>query len=469
MGKRIHLYTSRKDVAVWLMAVCLAVSAALRIGVYAPLAGVGVWAQIVLPCFATVLYVCITLLSGERMLYKTGAAVWLYGIACAWQLLAAPGASPMLTGMGCVCIVFFCIVYCGILGGRIRWPWLLLPLYLAVLGVAVYAHRSLCLHLTPTQALWRVLPDYLLVLGLLVMLFAVRVHTDGEYHPTWGDRPDGRRIRSIPAIDQISPYIMVNRTGANNLFCESAEITACERYIRKKRREGLTGFGMTHVILAAYARTIAKYPALNRFIAGQKLYSRGEDISVSMTVKKELTTSSPDTVIKVHLSPADTADEVYRKFSAEVEAAKSTPLDSNVDNTAGIMTLIPGLFLKFVVWLIKALDYLGLVPGFLLEISPFHGSVYFTSMGSLGIRPVYHHLYDFGTIPVFCAFGRKRRATEPVDGEMVERKYIDLKFNLDERICDGYYYAAVIKHFMRLLSHPEVLDMPPERVERDIP
>ncbi|MBE6954388.1 MAG: hypothetical protein E7449_00565 [Ruminococcaceae bacterium] len=188
-----------------------------------------------------------------------------------------------------------------------------------------------------------------------------------------------------------------------------------------------------------------------------------------MTVKKELSLDSPDTVIKVHLNPYDTAEDVYRKFNAQVEAAKNTPLDSNVDNTAGILTVIPGLVLKFVVWLLKTLDYFGLIPGFLLEISPFHGSAYFTSMASLGIQPVYHHLYDFGTIPVFCAFGKKRRATEIVNGEAASKKYIDLKFNLDERICDGYYYAALLKYFVRILKKPDVLDQPPTVVERDIP
>jgi pyruvate/2-oxoglutarate dehydrogenase complex dihydrolipoamide acyltransferase (E2) component len=90
-------------------------------------------------------------------------------------------------------------------------------------------------------------------------------------------------------------------------------------------------------------------------------------------------------------------------------------------------------------------------------------------MGSLGIKPVYHHLYDFGTVPAFCAFGRKRRAEEIHNGEIVERKYMDLRFNLDERICDGFYYASAIKYFLRLLAHPEMLDTPPETIAQDIP
>jgi len=469
MEKRIHLYAARKHPAVWLFALCMLASAVVRIVVFAPVVHAAVWPQIVLPVVAAVLLVLIVLLSGERSLYKTAIPVWLLGLGCVWELWPVLWMRPLLGAMACVCLLFFCIAYTTIISGRIRLPWLLLPLYLLVLCLIGCVHYYLHGLELPLRAIFFVLPDYLLILGMLVLLFGIKVHTDGQYHPTWGDRADGRLIRSIPAIDQIGPYIMVNRTGANNLFSASVEITETEHYIHRKRKEGMPGFGVTHVIIAAYVRTIAKYPAINRFIAGQKLYSRGEDISLSMTVKKELSLSSPDTVIKVHFSPRDTADDVYRKFNEKVEEVKNTPLDSSMDNTAGIMALIPGIVLKFVVWLLKTLDYFGQIPAFLLEISPFHGSAYFTSMASLGITPVYHHLYDFGNIPVFCSFGRKRHETEIVKGETVERKYVDLKFNLDERICDGYYYASAIKYFLRILKKPDVLDVPPAVVEQDVP
>ena len=145
-------------------------------------------------------------------------------------------------------------------------------------------------------------------------------------------------------------------------------------------------------------------------------------------------------------------------------------LDSDFDALALAISLIPGIFLKFTVWLLKFLDYFGLLPRFLLELSPFHGSLFFTSMGSLGIPPIYHHLYDFGNLPVFGAFGMKRKAFEvQEDGSVVQRKYIDVKFVLDERIVDGYYYATFFKYFRTLMRHPEVLDNPPETVAQDIP
>lgn len=465
MEKLIHLYVSRKHPALWLTGLFLLASIVARIIVFSQLEGVGVWRQIAWPAFAILLFVIMAFISGEEMLYRTAVPVWLLGICTAWQLYFVFADRPMLLVLSCIGILFLCGSYTSILAGRHK-PWLLLPLYLAALGIVGYIHWQLALQARSAAIL---LPGYLLMAGFLTMLFALKVHTDGKYHPTWKDRPDGRYIRSSSAIEQITPFIMPDRCGANILFDESVEITQLDRYVRAKRREDMQGFGMTHAIIAAYVRTVAKYPALNRFVAGQRIYSRGEDIAVCMTVKKEMTKQSPDTVIKVHFSPGDTARDVYNKFNAAVASAKDEMENSNVDDAAGILTSTPRMVLKFVMWLVRTLDYWGMAPRFLLELSPFHGSVYFTSMGSLGIRPVYHHLYDLGTVPAFCAFGRKRRAEEIKDGEIVERKYMDLRFNLDERICDGFYYASVIKYFLRLLAHPEVLDQPPETIEQDIP
>jgi len=465
MEKRIHLYVSKKHPALWLTALLMLASVVARIAVFSQMEGVGVWRQIVWPALAVVLFVLMAFMAGEEMLYRTAVPVWMLGICCGWQLYYVLAGKIFWYILVCICIAFFCGSYTSILAGNHK-PWLLLPLHLIVLAIVGYLHLEMTAQNLSAVIL---LPSYLLIAGFIVMLFALKVHTDGKYHPTWKDRPDGRYVRTSPAIQQITPFIMPQRCGANLLFDESVEITELERYVRAKRRENMPSFSMTHAIIAAYVRTAAKYPAVNRFVAGQRIYSRGEDIAVCMTVKKEMTKDSPDTVVKVHFHPGDTALDVYEKFNAAVVSAKDEMEDSNVDDAAGFLTATPRMVLKFVVWLIRSLDYFGMAPKFLLELSPFHASIYFTSMGSLGIKPVYHHLYDFGTVPAFCAFGRKRRAEEIKDGEIVERKYMDLRFNLDERICDGFYYASAIKYFLRLLAHPEMLDAAPEKIEQDIP
>lgn len=442
--KREHLYVSRRNPCVWLMVLCMIASVASIFAVPqgAVPANTGIWRGMVLPCIAAIVYILIAVFSGDEMLYRTAVPVWVAGLCFAIQ------SGTVVIWIACL---LFCACYTYLISGKANKAWLL-PLYMLALTGCAYMRR---------------VPDILMIAGMLLLWPATRVHNDGKWHPTWGDRIDGRQVRTAQVMEQITAYFMPVRTGANNLFSESVEITELERYIRRKRREGLAGFGMTHAVLAAYTRTVAKYPALNRFIAGQRIYSRGEDIAVCMTVKKELTADAPDSLIKVHLHPGDTAADVYRKFNEKVGEAKNE-METTADATVAGFMMIPRLVLKFAVWLLKVMDYFGLVPRFLLEISPFHGSVYFTNLGSLGIKPVHHHLYDFGTVPIFCAYGRKRRAEEIKDGEIVERKYLDLTFNLDERICDGFYYAGVIKYFLRLLSHPDVLDHVPDAIEKDI-
>jgi hypothetical protein len=187
-----------------------------------------------------------------------------------------------------------------------------------------------------------------------------------------------------------------------------------------------------------------------------------------MTIKKEMSTDSPDTVIKVTFDSADTADMVYERFNAKVREVKDAPLDTGFDQLAGAFNLVPGLLLKFLVFLLQTMDYFGLLPRFLTKLSPFHGSLYVTSMASLGIPPIYHHLYDFGNVPVFCAFGKKRRVFETQrDGTVARRKYLDCNFVTDERIVDGFYFASALRYLHSLMADPWQLDRPPEEVLRD--
>ena len=469
MDKKTHFYVSAKNALTWLMALCMVCSAVARI-LFVGVKGTDVWSQIVLPIAAALLYGLICLLNGKERFYKTAIAVWMICIYYAFIFFGYDFESfdKLIGGLFVVALIFVGVLYTQITCGKVAATILLLPIAAFPPLSLLYLNRAAVMA-AEWNALLPLLPDILMALGMIVIVFAIRVHPADEYHPTWGDRTDGRRIRTEPPMNQVSPYIMVTRCTSMNLFEEAFEITNVERYIRQKRKEGLTSFGLMHVMLASYCRALCKYPGLNRFISGQKIYTHGNDIQFCMTIKKEMTSTAPETLIKVHLAPTDTAEDVYRKVNKEIENVKNTPLDSSFDNIAHAFKLIPGLFLKFTVWLLKTMDYFGLLPKFLLELSPFHGSVFFTSMGSLGIPPIYHHLYDFGNLPVFGSFGCKRRALEiQEDGTVVQKKYLDFKFSMDERIVDGFYYAAFFKTFKRILFRPEQLDNPPEEVLRDI-
>ena len=284
-----------------------------------------------------------------------------------------------------------------------------------------------------------------------------------------GDRKDGRKIRTLHPMNMIMPYIMAKRSDACNTFADAFLVNKADFFCRKKVKSGMTNFSMLHVILAAYVRTISQRPAINRFVNGQKIYARNS-ITVNMVVKRTMSVDSPDTCVKVTFDPTDTIDEVYEKFNRAVTANVGNVDDRNdFDKLNKALTLIPGLLLRWTIKLLFFLDYFGILPKKIIELSPFHGSMIITSMGSLGIKPIYHHIYDFGNLPVFLAYGKKRYAYE-LDGEgnIHKRKYIDFKVVTDERICDGYYYASAFKMFKRLVENPEELENPPEQVFEDI-
>ncbi len=281
---------------------------------------------------------------------------------------------------------------------------------------------------------------------------------------------EGRRVKSLPPMSYVIPYIMKTRNTSMNYIRDSINIEKAEAYIKKKRQEGLTSFGMLHIFLAIYARTVSQKPGINRFIRGQKIYTR-DHIEVMMTIKKEMTIDSPDTCIKFYMSPEDTADTIYHNFNKLVEEnkAKSGNGESGFDTTARILTYIPGIFLRFTVGFLRFVDYFGLIPRTLTHISPFHGSLAITSMGSLGIPPIYHHLYDFGNIPVFISYGAKRKTYElDKDGNSVLKRYIDITVVTDERICDGFYFASALKYMRTIFNNPDILDIPPDNVIKDI-
>ncbi len=291
---------------------------------------------------------------------------------------------------------------------------------------------------------------------------------DIHYKRRFGDRNDGRLLRSLAPYFKFIPFVMKDRNDASNYFSDKIEVSDIDRWLRRQRAEGYKGLGFLHLILAAYVRTVASRPGINRFVSGQRVYAR-YDITVNMVVKRGMDPNAPDTAIKVIFDPTDTVYDVYRKLTEKVEEIKASDDTNNTEDVAAALCRLPRFLLRIAVKLLYFMDYFGLIPPNLLAASPFHGSLIITDLGSLGIPPIYHHLYNFGNLPLFLSFGAKRRAVELDDaGRPVERKYVDYTVVTDERICDGFYYASAFKYIKHYMRNPQLLETPPEHVEEDI-
>ncbi len=279
---------------------------------------------------------------------------------------------------------------------------------------------------------------------------------------------EGRRIKSSMPMDAVSPFIMPTRSGASNSFSATIDVEKCEQLLREKRAEGMKGLGMIHIFMAAYVRVVSELPGINRYIRGQRLYARN-GIEICMAIKKEHKLNAPETVVKLYASPDYTLENIYWRLCEEIVENKQDGDQNNMDTAARILVNFPRVLLKFTVWFLKTLDYFGLLPRWLTKLSPFHGSMFITNMGSLGMPPIFHHLYDFGNLPVFIAMGAKRSEYRmDKNGEVKKHKLLDFTVVCDERICDGHYYATAFKKLKKLLENPEQLLSQPEAVLEDI-
>ena len=289
-----------------------------------------------------------------------------------------------------------------------------------------------------------------------------------RYKRQFGDRKEGRLLRSLPAFNRFMPFIMPVRNDACNQYEESFEVTNVDRRLRRLRVDGYKGIGILHFLIAAYIRGVSMLPGINRFVVGRRIYARN-NIEVVMTVKRSLSLGAPETTIKVQFEPTDTIFDVYRKMNEKIDEIKANEGSNNTEDVAEALARLPRFLLRFAIWILRIMDYFGWLPEALTDASPFHGSMIITDLGSLRIGPIYHHIYNFGTLPVFIAFGAKHHAYElDRHGSMVDHKYVDCKIVMDERTVDGHYYAQFLQAYRYIFQHPEILEAPPTKVVEDV-
>ncbi len=290
-----------------------------------------------------------------------------------------------------------------------------------------------------------------------------------NYKRRWGDRYDGWRVRGQDPFFTVIPHIMNTRLDSQVYFKTSVDIAPIDAFIRNTREATeMKDLTRLMVIIAALIRVYAKYPKLNRFVRGNRIYSHNS-LRISMAVKKKMSLDGTETVIKPSFTPDATVYEVWEILHREIHDNKGEDDSSNgLDRLVKLLNAVPGWVLKIIVGTVKLLDDHGLNPKAIEQFSPFHTSCFVTDIGSVGIDSIYHHLYNFGTCSEFLGLGRKVKT--PVVGDDGQLRYthmIDLKIVIDERITDGFYYARSLRYLEQLLKHPEKLLLPPEELLED--
>ena len=281
----------------------------------------------------------------------------------------------------------------------------------------------------------------------------------------FGFRSDGKKLKNVPPFFRVIPNIMLEREDSQVYFKQDIILKEMDEYIDKKAEEGIR-LSYMNIIYAALVRIVAERPYLNRFAMNGSLYAR-KKIYVLLAIKKTFSDEGQETTIKLPFNGTENIYEIKEKLDTAIEINKENSMQNKTDNTAKLLSLIPNMFIRGTVKFLKFLDRHGALPKKLIEVSPFHTSVFLTNVGSLGIDSIYHHLYNFGTTSMFFAMGKKKKSYVYDDDEIKEERCISIAFVGDERICDGYYYATSFKLLCKYLKKPELLEQHAE-VKKDI-
>ena len=272
-------------------------------------------------------------------------------------------------------------------------------------------------------------------------------------------RPDGDLVKGESPVRRIMPYLMPGRNESavfhDTVFRFAAARSWLKAYTRTHSQRATT----FHLLAYACAVALEARPRLNRFVSGGRLYQRRE-VSISFVAKKEFTDEGAGATVKI----VRTAGESFPAFSARlsrlVDEARET--ERAVDREVGLVMWLPGPIIRLALALVRTLDRLNLLPGFMMRNDPMYGSLFLANLGSLGVSDVYHHLYEYGTVSIFGAMSSPRRHNLVVGGRAVVEDALDVRWTFDERIDDAFSCARSLALVKEILETPVRHLGPPE-------
>ena len=125
----------------------------------------------------------------------------------------------------------------------------------------------------------------------------------------FGHRPEGRRVRDVDPIVQITPYLMPMRCDAQVFLDYDVEYEPLMRYIAKKSREGVK-ITFMEILIASFVRGVSQVPEVNRFIMNKQFYNRRE-LTASFTLLMDTDDGSiEENTVKIFFDPTDTIYDV---------------------------------------------------------------------------------------------------------------------------------------------------------------
>jgi hypothetical protein len=269
-------------------------------------------------------------------------------------------------------------------------------------------------------------------------------------------RPDGDLVRKESPVRAILPYVMRGRNESLIYHEVHYDITRTRAFLRafNHERERDQPATLFHLFLWSCAQALAERPGLNRFVSGGRLYQR-RGMFISFAAKKELADEAPLVTVKLEFFKGEPFADCVKRIVSSIVDGRTGPAKS-VDKELALGLMLPGPVLRLVMALLRGLDRINLMPGWMIAGDPLYTSMFVANLGSVGLDRTSHHLYEYGTASMFAALGAPRKQLFPDRaGAPVVRDILEVRWSLDERVNDGLYCARGLALMKKVFENPE--------------
>ncbi len=265
-------------------------------------------------------------------------------------------------------------------------------------------------------------------------------------------RPDGTYIKRVHPYRRLMWHIMPTR---NESICYlDFEVPAAGMLAYLKKARPKFGANVTHLAVASLNLVLARSPEMNRFVVGKRLYQRKERIFSFSMKRKRLDAKSKIAIVHTPIPDEETFAHLCERINDKIDHQRSGK-KTGTDIEYGLFNLLPRPVLSAAVALMRWLDAHNLLPGFFIRGDALYASGFIANLGSLGMAPVYHHLYEWGTCSWFVTVGRVEKGPILRGGELVIDRKFQIRAAYDERIDDGLTARAGLEDFIAMLTDPE--------------
>ena len=267
----------------------------------------------------------------------------------------------------------------------------------------------------------------------------------------FGRRADATQVRDLSMMRRFMPFVSPRRNDSLVYFDGEIEVEAAFRFLEERNAHRAEDRKMTlfHLYLRSMAMNFHSRPNVNRFTKGGRLWQR-KGVWLTFSAKQEIVEGSKLLTVKREFFEHESLDEMTDAVLDRLTRQRGGEKTASDKEMKLALDLLPPFLIRVMMGLIHLADHFGLLPKAMIDGDPMYTSVFVASLGSLGMDPGYHHLWEHGTCPAFAMLGRLKQREDGV-------RVLPVRYTYDERVEDGLYAGLTLAGVKECLENPEKL------------